>query len=74
MRNINKVKDFKDLIDFLELPTNLIEPFKQETRIYLMDKFNNYLSMENQKMIDQDFIKHKMSFIILDIHAMIFKK
>lgn len=74
MREINKVKDFKDLIDFLELPTNLIEPFKQETRIYLMDKFNNYLSMENQKMIDQDFIKHKMSFIILDIHAMIFKK
>lgn len=74
MRDINKVKDFRELIDFLDLPTNLIEPFKQETRIYLMDKFNNYLSMENQKMIDQDFIKHKMSFIILDIHAMIFKK
>lgn len=74
MRDINKVKDFKDLIDFLDLPTNIIEPFKRETRIYLMDKFNNYLSMENQKMIDQDYIKHKMTFTILDIHAMIFKK
>lgn len=74
MREINKVKDFKDLIKFLDLPTNIIEPFKQETRIYLMDKFNNYLSMENQKMIDQDYIKHKMCFTILDIHAMIFKK
>lgn len=74
MRDINKVKDFRELIDFLDLPTNIIEPFKSETRIYLMKKFKNYVKMENQKMIDEDYIRHKMCFAILDIHAMIFKK
>lgn len=74
MRNINNVKNFSDLIDYLDLPTNIIDPFKKETRIYLMNKFNNYVMMENQKMIDQDYIRHNMTFTILDIHAMIFKK
>lgn len=74
MRNINNVKNFSDLIDYLDLPTNIIDPFKKETRIYLMNKFNNYVMMENQKMIDQDYIRHNMTFTILDIHIMIFKK
>lgn len=73
MRNINKIKDFEELVDFLDLPIDF-KIFKSQTRKYLMDKFFNYLKMENQKMIDEDYIRHKMCFAILDIHAMIFKK